>query len=205
MKKYIGNIIVKNLNYKVDDCYKKCLSMSEIDKNIPTLIIGLQNAKELIDGFDILKKRYNGDMLWWTFTKSERRIDYEKDLEDFYVFCIRTITNKINYRYINILDLSLSDIKKYKDILSSGSKKIYYIDNNKFLFIYDIYGTKDIYGISLDTCAFFGISKKKILSYILTYNMKEIKNFYMIPNKIRKIINLEIPYEMALIEFFDDF
>lgn len=120
MKKYIGNIIVKNLNYKVDDCYKKCLSMSEIDKNIPTLIIGLQNAKELIDGFDILKKRYNGDMLWWTFTKSERRIDYEKDLEDFYVFCIRTITNKINYRYINILDLSLSDIKKYKDILSSG-------------------------------------------------------------------------------------
>jgi len=205
MKKYIGNIIVKNLNYKVDDCYKKCLSMSEIDKNIPTLIIGLQNAKELIDGFDILKKQYNGDMLWWTFTKSERRIDYEKDLEDFYVFCIRSITNKINYRYINILDLSLSDIKKYKDILSSGSKKLYYIDNNKFLFIYDIYGTKDIYGISLDTCAFFGISKKKILSHILSYNMKEIKNFYMIPNKIRKIINLEIPYEMALIEFFDDF
>ena len=48
MKK-IGNIIVSSPNSKVDDCYNKFLSLSNVDNNLPTMIIGLKNAKQNIE------------------------------------------------------------------------------------------------------------------------------------------------------------
>ena len=59
MKKYIGNIVA-NQKYKVDSCFKKCQTLSEIDETLPTLIIGLQNAKNSIKDFKILVKKYTG-------------------------------------------------------------------------------------------------------------------------------------------------
>ena len=53
MGKYIGNIVVSSPNFKVDSCFNKCLNMSTIDITLPTLIIGLSNAKNLIDNFKI--------------------------------------------------------------------------------------------------------------------------------------------------------
>lgn len=39
MKK-IGNVIVSSPNYKVEDCYNKFLSLSNVDNDLPTMIIG---------------------------------------------------------------------------------------------------------------------------------------------------------------------
>ena len=49
MKK-IGNVIVSSPNYKVEDCYNKFLSLSNVDNDLPTMIIGLENAKKYIEG-----------------------------------------------------------------------------------------------------------------------------------------------------------
>ena len=106
MKKYIGNVIVSSPNYKVDNCFNKCLSLSNIDKTLPTLIIGLQNAKKEINDFNILNKKYDNDMLWWTFSKTERRSDHDKDIIDFHNYCISNIVNNIKYYYINYVNLS---------------------------------------------------------------------------------------------------
>ena len=71
------------------------------------------------------------------------------------------------------------------------------------VFIYDIEKTKNIYGISLNTCAFYGISKEKILKMIVNnQNNVQIKNFYKIPNNVRRIVNDEIPNELFLLEYF---
>ena len=58
MKK-IGNVIVSSPNYKVEDCYNKFLALSNIDNGLPTMIIGLENAKKYIEGFSIFKREYN--------------------------------------------------------------------------------------------------------------------------------------------------
>ena len=76
--------------------------------------------------------------------------------------------------------------------------------NYKVVDIYDIEKTKNIYGISLNTCAFYGISKEKILKLIVSNSKNEQKkNFYEIPNKVRRIVNDQIPNEMFLLEYFN--
>jgi hypothetical protein len=207
MQKFLGNVVVSSPNTKLDKCFKKCLSLSEIDKNLPTLIIGLQNAKKYIDNFSILKKNYDNDMLWWTFTKMERRVDNDKDTDDFKKICINNIVNSINYKNISIINLDTRDkIRRCVNFVKNDKKKYYYIDNNKFIFLYDKENGdkgKNIYGFSLNTAAFFGISKKKVIK-LLEENDKniQIKNFYSIPNNIRRIVNDEIPKEMVLNEYF---
>ena len=205
MKKFIGNIVVNAEDMKVEKCYKKCMSLTEIDKDVPTLIIGLQNAKNNIVGFNILVKTYEDKKIWWTFNRNERRIDYVNDLKAFYECCIHNIIDKLEYKFINTNELSISDIKTLIKKLNNNSKKIYYIDNNKFVFVYDIEGTKKIYGISLNTCAFFGVSREKIKRlFVLAKNCHEISNFYSIPKEVKKIINFEIPYELMLYDIFCD-
>ena len=203
MKK-IGNVIISSPNYKVEDCYNKFLTLSNVDNGLPTMIIGLENAKKYIDGFSIFKRKYWNNMLWWTFSKNEKRSDYDKDIQKFYEVCINNIINNIKYYNININELTYSKIKKLIKYIKNNNKKIYYIDNNKFVFIYDIEKTKNIYGISLNTCAFYGISKEKILKLIVSNSKNEQKkNFYEIPNKVRRIVNDQIPNEMFLLEYFN--
>ena len=203
MKK-IGNVIVSSPNYKVEDCYNKFLSLSNVDNDLPTMIIGLENAKKYIEGFSIFKKEYWNNMLWWTFSKTEKRSDYDKDMQKFYEVCINNIINNIKYHNININELTYSKIKKLIKYIKNNNKKIYYIDNNKFVFIYDIEKTNNIYGISLNTCAFYGINKEKILKLIVSNSKNEQKkNFYEIPNKVRRIVNDQIPNEMFLLEYFN--
>lgn len=200
----IGNVIVSSPNYKVEDCYNKFLSLSNVDNDLPTMIIGLENAKKYIEGFSIFKKKYWNNMLWWTFSKTEKRSDYDKDIQKFYEICINNIINNIKYYNININELTYSKIKKLIKYIKNNNKKIYYIDNNKFVFIYDIEKTKNIYGISLNTCAFYGINKEKILKLIVSNSKNEQKkNFYEIPNKVRRIVNDQIPNEMFLLEYFN--
>lgn len=203
-KKYIGNVVVPSPNFKVEDCYNKCMSIYTIDTSLPTIIIGLQNAKNQIDNFSILKKKYNdNDMVWWTFSKSEKRVDYDKDMTDFYKFCIDNIINNIKYYYININNLTLTEVKKYIEKLNNNNRKYYFIHNDKFVFIYDFEDTKNIYGISLSTCAFYGLKKSKMIDLVKKNpNNKQIKNFYNIPNNIRRMVNDEIPRELTLLEYF---
>lgn len=204
--KHIGNIVVNNQKYKVDDCFKKCLSMSEIDNTLPTLIIGLENARKNIADFSILTREYDNGMLWWTLSKTEKRTDYDTNITDFYNYCITNIVSNISFKNIDIYNLKYSDIKKCLSFFNNNMEKYYYVDNGKYIFIYvrqNIDNRKIIYGLSLNTIAFFGIQKDKIIS-ILEKNTKnkQIKTFYSIPNKIRNIVNSDIPSEMVLFDFF---
>lgn len=207
MQKYIGNILVSNLNYKVDSCFNKVKSLDEINNDLPILIIGLDNAKKLISDFNILKRCYHNDnILWWTLSKTEKRTDYDKNMTDFYNFCIDNILTKIIYKNISIIDLKYTETKHYIEYIRNNSKKYYYIDKDKFVFIYDRENTvnsKHIYGFSLSTASFFGLSKRKILNLIENNpNNKQIKNFYSIPNSVRRLINDDIVNKMVLNEYF---
>lgn len=206
MKKCIGNIVVSSPNYKVNSYFNKCLSIDNIDETLPTIIIGLQNAKKIIKDFDILNKIYENGMLWWTFSKTERRNDHDKDISDFNSYCISNITSKNKYYFINYINLTYGKAKKCLKYIRNNRKKQYYIDNNRFVFVYDTETTNGVnytYGFSLSTCQFFGIPKEKIISIIENNpNNTKISNFYHIPNNIKRTINDDIPNEMALFQYF---
>lgn len=204
--KYIGNVVVQNQKIKIDGCFNKCNSMMECIDGLPTIIIGLQEAKRYIPSFSILSKTYNDNMLWWTFSKTERRSDHDDDISKFYDFCINNIINNIKYYYINIIELTYTETKKLINYISNEKiKKYYYVENNSFLFLYDEKNKNIIYGFSLSTAAFYGISKKKIMVKLETNkNNIKIKNFYSLPNEIRRKVDDEIPYKMILLDYFNE-
>lgn len=200
---YIGNIVVSSANIKVDSCYKKCLTMDEIDNNLPTLIIGLQNAKKNINSFNILEKTYGN--VWWTFSKTEKRIDYDKDMELFYQICISKCVEKMNYKFIDIMNIDYGRGKKLLKYIKNSTNKHYYIDNNKFIFLYDEAMPQRLWGFSLNTAAFCGLSKRKIISTIANNEKnRRIKNFYSIPNTVKRLVKNDIPSEMVLLRYFID-
>lgn len=204
MEKYIGNIIVNSQKSKIDNYFKKCVDIANIDIGIPTLIIGYERAKKIIGTkFHILNKKYDDQMLWWTFSKTERRVDYDKDVEDFKKFCINKITNNIIYYNINIINLNYNNIKRIYKFINNNNNKIYYIDNNKFVFLYDLENTKHVYGFSLSTCELLGVPKNKILK-IIANNPQNIKitDFSLIPNGIRNIVSEDVPSELVMEKYF---
>ena len=90
----IGNIVCSPQT-KVDDIFYKFKSCAEIDNNLPTMVIGIENAKGCIENFSILEKIYDNGKFRWTFKKNERRIDYEEDLKQFIDYCYNNIISDI--------------------------------------------------------------------------------------------------------------
>ena len=146
---------IKNLKGFVEQVSD--VSLADLTK--PTLFVGVENARKNIDGFSILKKKY-GDNIFWTYKKTEKRVDFEDDINYFYNNIIYNISCNINYYYINILKLKYNKIKKLYNILFSSNKKYIYISNNM---IYILYKNNDILGISLNLLEYIKIKKEKIL------------------------------------------
>lgn len=204
MQKPIANIVTDTLKTRFDIKVNKCKSLEEIDKSLPTLIIGLGNAKKYINDFNILKKEYKEQKIWWTFLRTERMTDYQEDLQSFYETAIKYSVESIDYEYVDILEC---DYKRSKNILKyllySNDEKIGYIDNNgSFLFIYSK-KYKKIWGFSLSTMKFYSIKDYSIDKTIKNIkNIDIIKDFSMIPYKVRRIVGDKIHHNIILYSYF---
>ncbi len=130
--------------------------ISLADPTKPVLIVGIDLAKKYIDNFSILDKKVN-DNLFWTFKKTENRVDFENDLNYFYDYIIYNIYKNIKYYYINILKLGYNKIKKLYNILFSTNKKYIYISNNVIYLLHN----ENILGISITILEYLKIDMKK--------------------------------------------
>ena len=132
----------------------------------PILIIGYAEAKDYAKEsgkeFDILNKSLDKN-LFWTFKKTESKIDFEKDIIDFYNYIINNIIYNINYYYINIYKLKHNKIKKLYNIINSKNKKYIYINSGMIYFLYE---NKTILGLSLNMLKYAGINPNKIINKI---------------------------------------
>lgn len=132
----------------------------------PILIIGYAEAKDYAKEsgkeFDILNKSLDKN-LFWTFKKTESKIDFEKDIIDFYNYIINNIIYNINYYYINIYKLKYNKIKKLYNIINSKNKKYIYINSGMIYFLYE---NKTILGLSLNMLKYAGINPNKIINKI---------------------------------------
>ena len=90
--KQIGIIFSEKIFKKVPPYIQVTDDMSLLDSDLPKLIIGLELSKRHIDNFSIIEKKAN-DNLYWTFKKTEKRNDYEKDLNNFYKEVIKNISS----------------------------------------------------------------------------------------------------------------
>lgn len=169
------------------------------DPTKPIIIIGLEEAKKVSPNFSILNKMLDIDV-FWTFGKTERRVDYERDLDKFYDYVLNKSIENIKYYYINILTIKYNKIKKLLNIINSKEKKYIYTSNDM---IY-IYYNNNILGISLKILKYININIKKI--YKILYSNKNniiYNNDSFLTLKMRKVINNKkyvIPYFISILE-----
>ena len=192
---YIGRIITKN-KLESNVLFDITSSLKKINDDIPTLIIGWNNAKAIYgDNLDILDKKISKN-LYWTFSKREKRYDYENDLILFYKKVIDNVYEKIKYNYLDFLLYGNNKILSFISFMQDDTiKKIIYIKDN---FIYISCGI-NVYGILLDNISYLGYNKKDFLEQIKFKNIVITDNNFL-DNNIKKIINnnIIIPYLFSL-------
>lgn len=155
----LGYIVSDRKFNNVKDFVEVVNDISLADLSKPTLLVGLELAKKNVKNFSILDRKNNGN-LFWTFKKTERRVDFENDIDYFYNYIINNIINNIKYYYINILKLRYTRIKKLYNIVFSSERKYIYISNNMIYVLYD----GAILGVSLEMLEYINIPREKVLS-----------------------------------------
>lgn len=187
----IGNILTTDeISFKE---FKTINNLNEKDNNLPTLIVGWELTKDIVDGdkVSILRKKID-DTLYWTFNEKERKVDYEIDILNFKEICLNQIEEQINYIYIDVLHDSKRKIKKILKKIMSLNYVVSYYNNNNMLYIFS---ENLVFGVDLNICEFIGLSKEKIIDKVntlsdVTLQQNEIFNKCkdLIKNNREKII-----------------
>lgn len=158
--------IITNTRLKMAVDYIKIVNnIKEVIPSKPCLIIGLNKAKELITNFNILQKKY-GDNLFWTFKKTEKRIEYEKDINSFNIFLIQKAIKEVPYSYVPIFKFKYSNIKNLLNILHNNVVTFYITDKTYFM-----YYNKKIYGFSKNDLDYISIKKEHIMNIIKRHSI----------------------------------
>ena len=197
--KKIGNIVTKSTKNTFGDIFNVVKSFDDIIKDIPTLIIGFEEAKEYIEDFNIIDKQY-GDV-WWTFKKTERRCEYEDDVIKFYNYAILHEMEKTKYVYVDLINFSLNNIKKMIKFLGDNTKKYVFLTRNShFMFVYsEQYNA--VFGISLELCEYLGVDKQKVFK--LLKNQVYIHDTKFMGNDIRRVIGSNTHYILPLYTYLN--
>lgn len=203
MKKFLGNIVTAYKKEKFSPFFNVVKTMKETITDIPTLIVGLENARENIDGFSILTKKYNDDLVWWTYKKTERKYEFDDDIASFYSFCTNYYLEKCEYYYINLPQYTYSKVKRFIKFVKSPVRKLcFQTRDSNFVFIYDTV-SHYVFGLSITLLEYMGIPKAKVIKKIKSNkNNVFIYDTSFIDSNLRVSINNNTHYILPLAEVF---
>ena len=185
--RYIGRIITSG---KIDDVSefidvtKDTSSIVDNDTRIPTIIIGYSNAQKICGDLNILKKDI-GKNLCWTFTKRERRMDYEPDIVKFFSTVSDFVAKCCKYTFVSLMRTGYSNCKKIIELLDNMSKKKVVFATEKMYYIY-VPSENEIFGISREELSFIGIQKNKIVNRFTNPSVTLIKEGEFTENRLMK-------------------
>lgn len=149
--KYIGNIVTDS-KFK-EEGYNIVSNFEDIDKSLPTLIIGWAKAKKIFPELSMLNWQIN-DLVYWTYGKRERNYIYEQKIKEFQNIAINSLKMKFTYQFVNILLANKDDKKSLFNMLIDSTLKTFFV-NDKMLYIWN-YGSKKIIGLSLSDIEYEG-------------------------------------------------
>lgn len=186
----IGNVVCER-HIKIDKNFNLVKSTNEIIEGLPTLIVGLDNAKSFTDKISYLNRKINGNT-FWTFTRLEKRDLFEEDLFYFIKFSYDELSKSAKFAFIDII-LSDSDKinKVFNNIKLSDRVITFSYENMVYVHINDM-----IYGFDLRQVDYIGKSKTIFLDKI-----KEMSDVFLSDEKILieykkelSVLNDEIKY-----------
>lgn len=161
--KYLANIITKT-KIEISSFFNVTNNILNVDLTIPTLIIGWSEVKILYPNQDILNKQIS-DNIKWTFSKREKRYQYEEDITNFINEIADRLNKTVNYKFFNYILATQNKRDNFLSYIQSGGCSIYY--NKHFLYIYNVNDNITL-GISLVDLEYAGIN---VNDFILSLNV----------------------------------
>lgn len=156
----LGNIVCKD-EIKVSEIFKVVKSINDIDKTLPTLIVGFDLICELYPDFDILEFKVDTNT-YWTFKRTEKRDKYEEDLSKFTQVVYSILINNIKYIHIDFLLHKPRQLKKIlRKILSAEKVISVQYKNNIFIYLENL-----IFGLDMEILRYMRFNEDKLLSKI---------------------------------------
>lgn len=188
-----------------DDIVKVVNDQSECVKDIPKLIIGLNEAKEYAKSnnwkFDILNHTFpNGDM--WTFKKTEKREFYEEDITEFKKVIVKHQESGIVYHYISIYSLPFKKVKRLYDIVFNNGlhkKTNYFIADRSMLYL--SLDESNVIGLSFNHLKYIGIDRDKVIDKIKLNNSNRI--YFTTSKKMWKLSDWFCGKEYVIASIFE--
>lgn len=194
-----GNIIgITKKQDITEGVFNTCLNFNERIKDIPTLIVGVENACKYIENFNILNTHYP-DEVFWTFSKTERRKQYNEDIEKFKKYCLEKEMNKVTYEYLDFTCFTYSRFRNFVKYINSTDVKLCFLTrNSNFMFIYSPKYNYE-WGLSLTFCEYIGISKHKIIKrFKSNSNNKFIYDLSFFDNLLKDLVRDNTHYILPL-------
>lgn len=203
MMQKIANIVSDSKKNGFEVIFNKVASPENLIPGLPTLYIGLETARNNIKGFNILNKTYPEQNCRWTFSRTERRNEYNDDLEKFKKDSIMKALANVKYDYADVAGYSLTKIKNFINYINSDDHKLCFLTkNSKFLFIYSRKYNR-VWGLSLTTCEYLGIDRKKILSRVKSNRHNRfIYDTSFLKDDMRGIVGNNTHYILPLYDYF---
>lgn len=196
----LGYIITKHKIKNLLPCIKIVGSIKSVDKkNLPILIIGLEEARKNASSFSILNKQFDENK-FWTFSKYEKRNDFEKDVERFQEYVLQYALQQIKYHYVNVLTIKWNKMKALLSLIKENGDKTFYL-NQKMVYMFN---QNYVIGVSFDILDYIGVNRKKIIKLITSNQTNKVFfNNFQIDYKIKNIISNKqyaIPFFLSLKE-----
>ena len=186
----IGNVVC-NRHIKIDKNFNLIKSTNEIVEGLPTLIVGLDNAKSFTDKISYLDRKINTNT-FWTFTRLEKRDLFEEDLFYFIKFSYDELLKSAKFNFIDLILSNSDEINKVFNKININDNVITFsYENMVYTHVNDM-----IYGFDLRQVDYIGKSKNIFIDKI-----KDMSNVFLSDEKILieykkelSVLNDEIKY-----------
>ena len=156
----IGNIISEE-HINVNNLFSISKSINDLNIEIPTLVIGIDNIEKLNIKFSYIDRKIN-DTLFWTFSKKEKRTLFEEDLFYFLEYCYNNIKKSKEYIFIDLITNDKSYLIKIFDTINNSSNIVsYHHDDMLYILIND-----NILGFNTNQLKFMKKNINKFLTNI---------------------------------------
>ncbi len=139
----IANIICER-ELKIDNKFNLIDSIDKAIPKLPTLIIGIDNAKNYTKDISYLDRKIN-DNTFWTFSRMEKRDLFEEDLFYFIEFAYNQLIKGVRFDFVDLILCDSIQINSVFLNIENSDESITFHHKNM---VYT-YANNEIYGFDL--------------------------------------------------------